>query len=976
MKAHQMKKRSTRTQFMITLGHFLLAGSALGGMNVLVIGSSESYSEIPDAGMVHEKAFAPSLIASELQNILAGDPSVSGAVHVVTEDISRNKIIKTAFGTSLLVDFKYHVHSLVQYYFWPEGRTNRLANLGSAAGTNWDYVVIMDDPYLLGNIPGIHAEGVRLICDAAASGGAQPILLGQWPEADTTAFNVAHFNEISYRVGNGLDIPVVPAALAWDSLAAEKKESLPTDPLPTPNGAYLAASAIYSEMTGRSAGTSSYLYDDVIADHAYSTITNAAEQTCFPGTFLFENPFSMAGASTRHIDFNQTGTSSESGIRSALESAMTRCRVSYTEQAGLPETWPPDVAPADLNYGRANTHFEPEKRYAVDTNHCDRSYGFPMQDAKVTGEEITGKETMLYGMDKRYLYTTTHYDGTDMGTGTKMIRLGEVSLGARTIPIRFMWAQMHDISPALSPYKDNDDWHMSPYLNEASGTFMYTLHSGRCPLEDEPSPSGTDAWHNWLGRKVGYETAWRMAHLKARVPGFKVLPGATAANVAGIESPAMITVRFLYPPRSNVTVNITFSNPAQGQATPTQLIFTPANYALEQTVTLSTLSPTAPTAISSAQFTTASDDPAFDGLQDAWQYTFEGPNKATLPFQDDFEAYPAGEPARTNGWEGLGQTETADYSATYTEAYPLPNSTHTQVLNAKRKSLFIDTQTDLTELWFDSVVQFTSHGDPSNLYTPTTALAYFSVDTNRCLNVFHGKDNSGSYTNIWTPLIQTSISTQQWVRLTLEVSYAHALQPQTFFKLHVNGSQALTSPEAYLDRSDPAPSANGTWFPAANSSMAGNELEVRMSHTQCDDIVLSTNAAPVGDTLDRDNDGMPDWWESRYHLNPVEPSDATADSDQDGSENYKEYLAGTTPDDSTSVLAINSLTPATSGLLIKWNSVSNRIYSIHASTNLLSGLWTPVSSNLPSTPPKNSHAIIPTEKRMRFFKICTEHSRQ
>ncbi len=46
---------------------------------------------------------------------------------------------------------------------------------------------------------------------------------------------------------------------------------------------------------------------------------------------------------------------------------------------------------------------------------------------------------------------------------------------------------------------------------------------------------------------------------------------------------------------------------------------------------------------------------------------------------------------------------------------------------------------------------------------------------------------------------------------------------------------------------------------------------------------------------DTDNDGMPDAWEKEYGLNPNDPSDASADPDNDGATNLQEYLAGTDP---------------------------------------------------------------------------------
>ena len=52
----------------------------------------------------------------------------------------------------------------------------------------------------------------------------------------------------------------------------------------------------------------------------------------------------------------------------------------------------------------------------------------------------------------------------------------------------------------------------------------------------------------------------------------------------------------------------------------------------------------------------------------------------------------------------------------------------------------------------------------------------------------------------------------------------------------------------------------------------------------------STNALK-----DSDDDGMPDVWERRYGLNPLDPADSKLDKDGDGYTNLEEYLNGTNP---------------------------------------------------------------------------------
>ena len=47
--------------------------------------------------------------------------------------------------------------------------------------------------------------------------------------------------------------------------------------------------------------------------------------------------------------------------------------------------------------------------------------------------------------------------------------------------------------------------------------------------------------------------------------------------------------------------------------------------------------------------------------------------------------------------------------------------------------------------------------------------------------------------------------------------------------------------------------------------------------------------------LDSDGDGMPDWWEILYGLNPYNPDDANDDPDNDEVTNLLEYIYNTNP---------------------------------------------------------------------------------
>ena len=67
---------------------------------------------------------------------------------------------------------------------------------------------------------------------------------------------------------------------------------------------------------------------------------------------------------------------------------------------------------------------------------------------------------------------------------------------------------------------------------------------------------------------------------------------------------------------------------------------------------------------------------------------------------------------------------------------------------------------------------------------------------------------------------------------------------------------------------------------------------------------------------DSDNDGMPDAWETKYGLNPNDPSDATSDQDNDGVSALDEFLAGTIPSGSLDIDGNGQYDALTDGLLL------------------------------------------------------------
>ena len=118
--------------------------------------------------------------------------------------------------------------------------------------------------------------------------------------------------------------------------------------------------------------------------------------------------------------------------------------------------------------------------------------------------------------------------------------------------------------------------------------------------------------------------------------------------------------------------------------------------------------------------------------------------------------------------------------------------------------------------------------------------------------------------------------------------------------------------------------------------------------------------------------GVPHWWLAQYGWTSDFDAAAIADADGDGQNALQEYLAGTDPIDSSSVLRIKlEPDPATGGLLISWSSVAGKTYRIDQAADL-NGSWTVQAGNIPATPPLNTEkGTLPSGGNI-FFRIVVE----
>jgi hypothetical protein len=103
--------------------------------------------------------------------------------------------------------------------------------------------------------------------------------------------------------------------------------------------------------------------------------------------------------------------------------------------------------------------------------------------------------------------------------------------------------------------------------------------------------------------------------------------------------------------------------------------------------------------------------------------------------------------------------------------------------------------------------------------------------------------------------------------------------------------------------------------------------------------ILRWNGKCTITPLDTDGDGIPDYWEVRYGLNPNDATDAALDFDGDGLSNLQEFLQGTNPLDAAEPPSIVDVHTDGADFLFTFRSTAGRNYRIEYNDNLTAGAW-------------------------------------
>jgi uncharacterized repeat protein (TIGR01451 family) len=138
--------------------------------------------------------------------------------------------------------------------------------------------------------------------------------------------------------------------------------------------------------------------------------------------------------------------------------------------------------------------------------------------------------------------------------------------------------------------------------------------------------------------------------------------------------------------------------------------------------------------------------------------------------------------------------------------------------------------------------------------------------------------------------------------------------------------------------------------------------------------VAMTGAVEAVFAADLASQGTPLWWLVEQGYTNDFAAAELGDPDADGCLTWKEYLAGSIPTNAASLLQFEVVDSASveNGLILRWQSASNRTYTIWKGSNLLADFTNQLATNVPAHPPMNVYTDTVDGVRLQFYRIDVE----
>ncbi len=308
-------------------------------------------------------------------------------------------------------------------------------------------------------------------------------------------------------------------------------------------------------------------------------------------------------------------------------------------------------------------------------------------------------------------------------------------------------------------------------------------------------------------------------------------------------------------------------------------------------------------------------------------------NRATLPYQQHWESFtPGSSMVGHEGWHAADAAHATVMVDAYTYHYtrppldPSPPS-HDQVLRLANHTVSNLYHTaGYTNVIIDTMAQFThatSRKDFEHVIDNPEVQMAVVANTNGNLVVLH--QDALTHTNRVTELSDNTVPAihNDWARITIELDYRSCPANHRFFRVALHDQPWLTHQQGFTIPNIAEGERGGAWLLSANQDHHTTYLRsiIFRGIEAIDDIRVVPEGwfDPSRAIIDTVGNAISDDWElAHFGYIGIDPH---ADADGSGMTNWEEFLAGTDPHDSNSVLRIESIKQtAQNQIAIRWNS--------------------------------------------------------
>ena len=465
--------------------------------------------------------------------------------------------------------------SVMGWWYHPDAKERRDAFTATA----YDYVFVIENEAIAAKFPELFFEGVRITRSHFNERKTCVMLLmmDSPPVSSVWDDSVKKLNEITYRVGDGCGVGVIPAALAWQDVLLH--HILPGKSLlKIRANSYLAASAIWHQVSGESVPRASLTTDwivkkkaEMMAKSAEDAVKSALRRRHYSRPF--EGVVRTGSRQRLTYLFYHAGSTANPALKDAL-GFVTDSAGRASEQYSVDDWYAGGLdrnsLPLDLVCGSMQ-EMEPLLEGSGFTSAQFRSPKLP-EPVKVVynrnpSNDASGELT-LRNLEELLM------------EGYRFARKNELVF----IPYQVAWARLWSINPDYvrpAPGSSSNDW-----LTYMLAGMIYTALTGDFePPPERNMPTHYNDTHPRGFHPIAARTGWQcMRQLSSLKPGRNTIVTSSSGWHLDSSSPAFIRMRLLEAPVEPVRVLCAPVDRGMLGLSQEAFEFDSSNYDIEQTL--------------------------------------------------------------------------------------------------------------------------------------------------------------------------------------------------------------------------------------------------------------------------------------------------------------------------------------------------------------------------------------------------------